>query len=318
MREFALINRIREQFSTRKPEVSLGIGDDCALLSPNTTLAISTDTFVEGTHFFKGTAARAIGHKAIAVNLSDLAAMGAKPLCFLLNLTLPNADDQFVNELLAGMHVLAERYHCALIGGDTTRGPLSITITVFGKCDVAHALLRSGARPADRIFVARHLGAAAAAVYARQHQLAEAPELSDALDFVHPQIELGLALRGVASAAIDLSDGLVNDLTHICTQSGLRAVLDANRIPIAPVIYQLPNVSDLQALQFAANGGDDYALCFCAPQTRTEELHVICASLDLKLYDIGQMLALDASSPPSVQIVRDGQPIEVGDGYHHF
>jgi thiamine-monophosphate kinase len=318
MHEFALIDRIRKQFSQTQPEVLLGIGDDCALLTPRATLAVSTDTFVEGTHFFKGTSARAIGHKALAVNLSDLAAMGAKPLYFLLNLTLPNTDESFAHELLAGIHALAALYQCALIGGDTTRGPLSITITVFGECPADKALRRSAAKAGDEIFVTRKLGAAAAAVYARKQNIKASTALCKALDFPDPQIALGMALRGVASAAIDLSDGLVNDLSHICEQSALAATLQAEDIPVSPAIDDLPGINAQQALQFAVNGGDDYALCFCASPLRREELHAICANLDLELFHIGVMYAKSDASQGSVQVWHGAELLPIARGFQHF
>jgi thiamine-monophosphate kinase len=315
MHEFALIDHIKTRSTTARPEILLGIGDDCALIQTGTkTLAISTDTLVENTHFFPGTSARAIGHKALAVNLSDLAAMGAKPLWFLLNLSLPESSLDFVSELTDGIQALASEHQCVLIGGDTTRGPLSITITVLGECQPEQALRRDGAQIDDLVFVSGNLGAAACAVHARKMGLPTNADLDRALDWPQARVQLGLALRGIATAAIDLSDGLVNDLVHICERSGVSARLNADAIPIARTLRDL---AAEQALQFAVNGGDDYELCFCAPPHSRDALHAISKMLDLDLHEIGIIQAQGTDSRP-VSLWHDGVEIEAAKGFQHF
>jgi thiamine-monophosphate kinase len=309
MHEFALIDHIRARFSSQSSDVLLGIGDDCALLrAGEKNWAISTDTFVENTHFFAGTAARAIGHKALAVNLSDLAAMGAKPLFFLLNLTLPDSNPDFDNELISGIHDLAQAHQCTLIGGDTTRGPLSISITVFGECLQHQALKRSGAQVHDLIFVSGSLGGAAYAVQARQRKQQATAATDRALDWPEPRIALGLGLRGIASAAIDLSDGLVNDLGHICRQSQVSARLEARAIPIA---------SDVLDLQFAVNGGDDYELCFCVPPNAREAVQALSKSLNIDLHEVG-VIEASTSGINEVSLWQGPNKLSVAKGFQHF
>ena len=255
MTEFELIR----QYFQREAAHSwcrLGIGDDAAIVRPppQRELAVCTDTLVAGRHFPHHTAAADIGWKALAVNLSDLAAMGAKPMGFLLNLTLPDNAPAFVGELARGLFELASAHDVALIGGDTTRGPLSLSVTAFGHLAPGQALRRDAARPGDVIVVAGELGGAALAL--AQGQAAE-PALRAYLDRPQPQVEAGLALVDCGHAAIDISDGLAADLGHILAASNCGAQIELEALPLAP---QLAALSDAEAMRLALHGGDDYAL----------------------------------------------------------
>ncbi|WP_314332224.1 thiamine-phosphate kinase [Lautropia mirabilis] len=289
MNEFALIRQYFERQPAPLPAstgpaaeslVKLGIGDDCALLDPvppGQQLAISTDMLVAGRHFFEGTDPAAIGHKALAVNLSDLAAMGARPVGFTLALALPTADAAWLQGFADGLFGLAARAACPLIGGDTTRGPLNISITVLGQVPATHALRRDGARVGDAIWVSGPLGAAALAV-ARRSQGQPVPDAAARrLDWPEPRLAAGLGLTGVASAAMDISDGLAGDLGHLLTASGRRqglslgAELWEGRLPLDPVLRE-SGVAHDEALQLALHGGDDYELLFTAPTAQTDTI----------------------------------------------
>jgi thiamine-monophosphate kinase len=285
-----------------REHVTLGIGDDCALLAPlaNQQWAVSTDMFIEGRHFFEGTAAFDIGYKALAVNLSDLAAMGAKPVAFTLALALPDNNPAFLQEFSRGLFALASQHQCHLIGGDTTRGPLNICITVFGSVAKEQALRRDLAKAGDDVWVSGSLGAAAWAVqeqYAQKARLDfDTPLASNAFLAVAknkllrptPRVTLGLALRGVAHSALDLSDGLSGDLMHIAQSSKISIEIDYARLPIAPeIMYLSPN----QQLQFACAGGDDYELAFTAPQSARDAVAKISQSIDTPLTRIGRVVS---------------------------
>ena len=292
MGEFELIRQFFTRPSPAAPHgasgVVLGIGDDCALLqpTPGMQMAISTDLLVAGRHFFADVDPRTLGHKALAVNLSDLAACGARPLAFTLALALPQADAAWLAPFSQGLFALADAHGCTLVGGDTTRGPLTIGITVFGEVPVvagrSQALLRSGARAGDDIYVSGTLGDARLALLALQGQLPEGTLLPAAvlaqarqrLESPTPRVALGLALRGIATAAVDISDGLLGDLGHILQQSGVGATIDTH-IAInllaacaistgATALFTLENNRAL-ALQCVLGGGDDYELVFTAP-----------------------------------------------------
>ena len=271
--EFDLIARY---FTRPARQAVLGVGDDCALIQPGVgmQLAISSDMLVEGRHFFPDVDPATLGHKALAVNLSDLAACGATPLGFTLALALPRVDTDWLAGFSRGLWALADLHGCELIGGDTTCGPLNICITVFGELPQGQALLRSGAKVGDDIYVSGTLGQARLALDALQGTLAlPAPLLAlsrQRLEQPTPRLALGQALRGIASAAIDISDGLTGDLGHILKASGLGASLetaiainllahDADRAAFASVL------STAQQLDYVLAGGDDYELAFCAP-----------------------------------------------------
>ncbi|HIH2752684.1 TPA: thiamine-phosphate kinase, partial [Burkholderia lata] len=264
--EFSLIERFFTRRAAQGARTStLGIGDDCALITPRSgkLLAISTDMLVEGRHFFPDVAPDALGHKTLAVNLSDLAAMGAEPRAFTLACALPRADAAWLEAFSNGLFALAERYGCELIGGDTTSGPLNLCVTVFGEVAPDAALRRDAARDGDDVWVSGTLGDARAGLgVARGEWTAganEAAAFRQALERPEPRIALGLALAGVAHAALDISDGLAGDLQHILTRSNVRAEIDADAVPRSAALATLP--PDVQRRCTLA-GGDDYELCF--------------------------------------------------------
>lgn len=265
--EFALIRRY---FARPSPRAVLGIGDDCALLAGPSGLhwAVSTDMLVAGRHFFPDADPRMLGHKALAVNLSDLAACGAQPQACTLALALPQADPAWLGPFSEGLLALADAHGCELIGGDTTRGPLTICITVFGHVPQHQALLRSGARAGDDVYVSGQLGDARLALEARQGLRPLDPSTLAAaalrMDQPTPRIALGMALRGVASAAADVSDGLAGDLGHILAQSSVGACLHADVLPTL-LAHRTAAGTEAEALQYVLSGGDDYELVFTAP-----------------------------------------------------
>ncbi len=267
MNEFELIAQYFERPARAGGPVRLGVGDDCALLDvpSGETLAISTDMLVEGRHFFEGTDPEALGHKALAVNLSDLAAMGAAPLGFSLALALPAADAGWLEAFARGLFALADAHGVQLIGGDTTKGPLNICITVYGSLPPQAALRRDGARAGDDIWVSGTLGDARLGLEALQgKRLLDRTLLRPASGKLHrpePRVGLGLALRGVAHSAIDVSDGLMGDLAHILERSRVGAVIDADALPCGEALSAQETAV---RRAFALNGGDDYELCFTA------------------------------------------------------
>ena len=296
MGEFELIRRYFQRAGNANPAVALGIGDDCALLQPppGMQLAISSDMLVEGHHFFSDVAPEVLGHKALAVNLSDLAACGARPLGFTLALSLPRADEAWLAGFAQGLFALADAHGCTLMGGDTTRGPLNICITVFGEVPTGQALLRSGGRPGDELWVSGTLGDARLALEALQGQRVLSSELLQAarlrLERPTPRVALGLALRGIASAAMDLSDGLAGDLGHLLQASGCGAQLDTTVLAALPAV---PNSSldEAARLGLVLGGGDDYELLFSAPAAQREAVLAAGRSAGVPLNRIGQLEA---------------------------
>lgn len=292
MGEFKLIRRFFDRQPVRRAE--LGIGDDCALIpSPQGTregLAISTDMLVAGRHFFVDVEPRSLGYKALAVNLSDLAAMGAAPRAFTLALALPQADEAWLQAFAGGLFELADRFGCELIGGDTTRGPLTICITVFGDCPMDSALRRDHAEPDDDIWVSGELGAASFAVNERYagRPLPATHAAVRRAEWPTPRVELGLSLRHLARAAIDLSDGLAGDLAHICERSRLGAELWLDALPADAGLGHLPKAQQ-QALALA--GGDDYELCFTAAAENRTAIEALAARHQVRLTRIGQMVS---------------------------
>ena len=281
MHEFDLIAVIRDRCAVAREDVRLGIGDDAALLAmpAGHILAVSTDTLVAGVHFPKSTRAFDIGWKSLAVNLSDLAAMGATPAWATLALTLPDADAQWVGQFADGFAALAGEFKLALVGGDTTRGPLSVTVTVHGFVPDGAALLRSGARAGDGVYVTGTLGDAAAGLRilaqgegapGNDRPTTSRTILIERLDRPTPRVAQGLALRGRASACIDISDGLVADLGHVCAASGVGAEIDVESLPASSALFGLCDAPTRHALQLA--GGDDYELCFTAADAEAASL----------------------------------------------
>ena len=284
MGEFELIARFFKRPARR---AALGVGDDCALWqpAPGMQLAISSDMLVEGRHFLSTVDPARLGHKALAVNLSDLAACGAQPLAFTLALALPEADERWLAGFAAGMFALADLHDCELIGGDTTRGPLNVCITVLGELPVGAALRRDRAEPGDDLWVSGELGGAALAV-----KLGEAapPAERARLDRPQPRVALGLALRHLARAAIDVSDGLVGDLGHVCERSRVGAEVDWPAVPLAPGLARA-EVQDRPALALA--GGDDYELLFSAAPENRSSIEALAGPLGLRLSRIGRIVA---------------------------
>lgn len=262
--EFDLIERIRTRAGTRG-DVILGIGDDAAVLRvpAGKQLVVATDTLNDGVHFPQETAAADIGWKSLAVNLSDLAAMGAQPAWCTLSLSLPQAEQTWLEAFLDGFFALADHQCVALVGGDTTRGPLSVCVTVHGLVDEGRALLREGARPCDDLWVTGTLGDAAGALAQWRGGQRVDPDLRLRLDRPTPRIAAGLALAGIASSCIDVSDGLLADLGHLCRQSAVGAEVDIAELPASTALRAAFDDQARRALQ--AVGGDDYELCFTAP-----------------------------------------------------
>jgi thiamine-monophosphate kinase len=268
MGEFDLIERY---FRRPVRRAVLGGGDDCALLAPapGMQLAVSTDLLVEGRHFLSTVPPERLGHKALAVNLSDLAACGAEPLAFTLSLSMPRADDAFLAPFSQGLYALADRSGIELVGGDTTAGPLTVGITVLGQVPAGQALLRSGARPGHDIWVSGRLGDARLAleVFRGRALLPGAlfDEVRRAMELPEPRLALATALRGLATAAIDLSDGLTGDLGQIMRASGVGATVEVDRIPRSTTLAAQAETLQLECL---LSGGDDYELLFTAPPSR--------------------------------------------------
>ncbi len=316
MSEFDLIRRY---FTRATPGALLGVGDDAALLQAGAgnVLAVSTDMLVCGTHFLPDADPFLLGHKALAVNLSDMAAMGAAPRWATLAIALPEADQAWLGQFSAGFFALARQYGVELVGGDTTRGPLNLCVTIFGEVPAQQALRRSGAQAGDEIWVSGHIGDAALALAHLQGRIA----LSDAglaacLPALHqpqPRVALGLALRGIASSAIDISDGLLADLGHILDASQAGAEIGFAALPVSPVLRG--RLAEPLARQCILSGGDDYELCFTTPVARHAELSAIAARLGLPLTRIGKIVTGRGC------MVRDaaGDPLNVETGgYDHF
>lgn len=297
MGEFELIRRYFQRAgAASNPAVALGIGDDCALLqpAPGMQLAISCDMLVEDRHFFADVDPEALGHKALAVNLSDLAASGARPLAFTLALALPQADEAWLAAFARGLFALADAHGCTLMGGDTTRGPLNICITVFGEVPAGQALLRSGGRPGEELWVSGTLGDARLALEALQgKRTLPAALLQTArqrLERPTPRVALGQALRGIATAAMDLSDGLAGDLGHLLQASGCGARLDATVLAELPAA-RAATLDEATRLGLVLGGGDDYELLFSAPAAQRDAVLAAGRAADVPLRCIGRLEA---------------------------
>ena len=324
MGEFELIKRYFDRpIAPGHAAIHLGIGDDCALLAPRPghELAISTDMLVAGRHFLVDVDAAALGWKALAVNLSDLAAMGAAPLAFTLALALPEANPGWLDGFSRGLFECAQPFDCCLIGGDTTRGPLNICITIFGELPAGQALRRSGARVGDDIWVTGQLGAAALGLALLRGEvdaagLPDAGALRAALERPQARVKAGMALRGVASAMIDVSDGLLGDLGHLLAASGqLGAVIDVEALPIPAGLRM--QADDLRTA-YALAGGDDYELCFTAAPSLMPAVLSACAGALLPVCRIGQVEAPGAVRLTDARGAR--WPVSAAGlkGYDHF
>ena len=283
---------IAKYFTRTVKRAALGVGDDCALFatSPGMQLAVSSDMLVEGRHFLPTVAPDRLGHKAIAVNLSDLAACGAKPLAFTLALAMPRVDERFLEGFARGLLALADEHECELIGGDTTQGPLNLCITVFGEVPQGAALLRSGAQAGDDLYVSGTLGDARLALEAFRGTVALAGDAFErvriAMERPQPRVALGLALRGVATSAIDVSDGLLGDLAHVLRRSQVGAEVEVDALPRSAVLRALP-----EPLQHTCTlaGGDDYELVFTAPPQRAPEVVAAAQAAGVPVTRIGRI-----------------------------
>ena len=313
---------IAKYFTRPTQQAVLGIGDDCALLQPRAGLqwAVSSDMLVEGRHFLPTVRPERLGHKALAVNLSDLAACGAQPVAFTLALALPRVDEVFLAGLAQGLFELAQQHGIELVGGDTTAGPLNLCITVFGEVPPGQALRRDGARPGHQLWVSHPLGggigdARLALEVFRGHASLSGDQFEAvrrAMEQPQPRVALGLALRGLASAAIDVSDGLVGDLGHVLRRSGVGAVVHTAALPMSPVLAAQPLPRQLEC---TLAGGDDYELLFTAPAAQAAAVRAAAASAGVGVACIGQIEAepglrlLDAQGRPLAQVPR---------GFDHF
>ena len=325
--EFSLIDRFfaRRASATRAPDDgSLGIGDDCALLAPRPgeILAISTDMLVEGRHFFPDIDPYALGHKALAVNLSDLAAMGARPQAFTLAIALPQAREDWLAAFSDGLFELAERYDCELIGGDTTAGPLNLCITVFGSVPPQLALRRDAAQAGDDIWISGTLGDARAGLGVLRGEWPadqnDAATFRRALERPEPRVALGVALRGIAHAALDLSDGLAGDLLHILERSQLAAQVDVDAVPRSAALRRLS--TEVQRRCTLA-GGDDYELCFTAPPAARTAVEEAGRRVEIALTRIGTITPLKSAADKPAISWHDaaGTPLTLTlQGFDHF
>jgi thiamine-monophosphate kinase len=295
--------------------VQVGIGDDAAIVDSAGPLAIAVDMLIAGTHFPAELAADAIGYRALAVNLSDLAAMGARPRWATLALSLPEADATWLENFGNGFFRLAERFGVSLIGGDTTRGPLTATVQLIGNAP-ERPLLRSGGRPGDRIFVSGTLGDSAAALEHFATPVAErsadAAFLLERFGYPKPRVALGRALAGLAHAAIDISDGLLADLGHLCRQSDCGAAVDLERLPLSPALRSLYAAE--RAEEFALHGGDDYELCFSVAPVDIVQVQSIAAETATVITDIGEL-----TGDGAITGRRDGHSVPLeSKGFVHF
>ncbi len=317
--EFDLIKR---HFTRCAPSAVLGVGDDAALLriGSGMELAVSTDMLVSGTHFFADADPFLLGHKTLAVNLSDMAAMGAQPRWALLSLSLPDACESWLERFSAGFFALAEQHGVELVGGDTTRGPLNLCVTIMGEVPQGAALRRDGAKIGDDIWLSGTLGAAALALAHQQGTVRLSPAdfaaCAAALYQPVPRVALGLALRGVAHSAIDISDGLLADLGHILENSGIGAEIALDALPVSPAARSLSVGGGGEiARRCALAGGDDYELCFTAPVARRAAVESISARLNLPLARIGSVVA----GGGCIVCGPDGGTIHLEKtGYDHF
>jgi thiamine-monophosphate kinase len=312
--EFRLIESYFEQRRLGREDVALGIGDDAALLRvpQGMLLAAAVDTLIAGVHFPQNTHPSAIGYKALAVNLSDLAAMGAEPAWATLSLSMPEPDEAFLQGFCDGFFALAEQYGVELVGGDTVRGPLVLTVQVNGFVPEGEALTRFDARPGDLLYVSGTLGDAAAGlalVLGGEVEGEDARFLLERLDRPTPRIALGQALRGIASACIDISDGLCADVAHIMERSYLGCDIDSRALPLSSQLLALKG--EAGAIPLALHGGDDYELCFTVPVQKEAELLRHAASFGVAITRIGEI-------NNEVGVLRIDGEVVTGGGYDHF
>ena len=317
--EFELIRRY---FTHTVRHTRLGVGDDGAVIRARrgTELVVSADMLIAGRHLLADVDARQLGHKALAVNLSDMAAMGATPRWATLALALPHVDGAWLRGFARGFMQLARRHGVDLIGGDTTRGPLAICVQIMGEVPAGRFLTRSGARVGDEVWVSGHIGDAALTLAALERRLQlrgeELRTVQRRLNRPAPRVALGAALRGIARSAIDISDGLCADLGHICERSRVSAVIELDRLPVSPIA--LRHIGSRPGREAVLAGGDDYELCFTAPPARHRAVLSAASRARTKVTVIGRITT--PSARPRVTVLgRDGRPVEVkSGGYDHF
>jgi thiamine-monophosphate kinase len=310
---------IRRYFTRPTPHTVLGVGDDCALIrvTPGEDLAVSTDMLVAGRHFHRDADPLKLGHKALAVNLSDMAAMGATPRWATLAVALPEANEAWLEPFARGFLRLAKRYRVDLVGGDTTRGPLTLCVQIMGEVPPGAALRRDGAKPGDEIWVSGQLGDAALVLAHLDHSIVLDPhEVATYAPRLHepePRVALGRALLGIAHSCIDISDGLAADLGHILERSHLAGVVEIARVPRSRLVDgKLPTAVALRAM---LAGGDDYELCFTAPAERHAEVLRIGTRIGIPVTRVGR---IEAGTGLTV-LDPDGQPVDIGvTGWDHF
>ncbi len=314
--EFDVIAR---HFTRPAANAVLGVGDDCALVDVTNgmDLAVSVDTMVSGTHFFADVDPETLGHKALAVNLSDMAAMGALPYWAMLALTLPKVDHEWLAAFAKGFFDLAEEFNVSLIGGDTTRGPLTLTVTIMGEVPAGAALRRSGAKVGNDIWVSGYIGDAALAVAHRHGKLVlTETDYHEAVMRLYeptPRVALGQALRGLATSAIDVSDGLLADLGHICKLSGVGATVELASIPLSAIAAK--HVASDAGRNAIVAGGDDYELCFTAHPNSRESIQDLTKMMGIPLTRIGQVKRGKGVS----LLGPDGKAVKIdGRGFDHF
>ncbi|WNC71319.1 thiamine-phosphate kinase [Thalassotalea psychrophila] len=318
MKEFELIKEFFTAQPVSRKDVAMGIGDDCALIraNDNKLIAVTTDTLVAGVHFPLNTPARAVGHKAVAVNLSDIAAMGAEPAWISVAITLPEVDEEWLREFTAGMFELTEYFNVQLIGGDTTQGPLSITITAQGLVPEDKALCRNGAQNGDYLFVTGDFGDAGLALAAINGQIklneTDFARVKAKLDYPQPQVLVGQMIREFATSAIDVSDGLLADLGHICRASTLGVAINVEDIPLSKALTD--NLSAEDAINMALTSGDDYQLIFSVPATNKVGIETAMAHANVAFNCIGQL-----NTSEEINLTYKKKPFVVKKvGFEHF
>lgn len=330
--EFDIIRRYFSDMdfaATESATVTIGVGDDAAgiRLADNIELVFSIDTQIEGVHFPINAEPSLVAQRAFRCAISDLAAMGAEPLCFTLALSLPEAKTSWLEAFSTGLRSAASEYRCSLVGGDTTRGPLTITLQVHGVLPVGSALRRSGAKPNDLVFVSGWLGNSAAYVALMKEKRLDEKPLAHAVELFsqdyflpQPQLALGRMLRNLANSAIDISDGLLADLGHLCTASSVNAEIRLDKLPLSPELRQI--FGESEARKLALTGGDDYQLCFTAPENRWRKIINACDEMECPVTIIGRILPPTADHVASVTCYDENGKVmdtrSLTAGYSHF
>lgn len=323
MSELSEFELIKRYFTHPAPSARLGVGDDAALVraARGMEIAVSADMLVCGNHFFADAEPGQLGHKALAVNLSDMAAMGATPRWATLSLALPQAEPRWLRAFSGGFMRLARKHGVDLVGGDTTRGPLNICVQIMGEVPAGQALRRDGARIGDEVWVSGQIGDAALALAALKKRIhIKRQELAAVARRLHqptPRVALGVALRKIARSAIDISDGLCADLGHICERSGVAATVDFERLPVSPVLRRYLDRPVARAALLA--GGDDYELCFTAAPARHQAILDVARRIGLALTCVGSVRRAGRGTPQVTVLAANGATIDVASGgFDHF